>query len=105
MENKLILNLRLEVEDQKKILSLMGLVLRKLRQLEASNIKVEYFELRLHRLSQLSRNKEAYMKIDANHRTFTDSEVSSEWDEAILKPCERLRQRFLQSEKKVLAEA
>lgn len=102
MENKLILNLRLEVEDQKKILSLMGLVLRKLKQLEFSDIKVEYFELRLHRLSQLSRNKEAYMKIDANNRTFTDSEISSKWDEAIMNPCERLRQRFLGCEKEVL---
>jgi|GEM_PF-5132631 hypothetical protein len=95
MENKLILNLRLEVGDQKKIFPLMSVVIRKLKQLEVSGIEVEYFELRLRRLNQLSRNKEAYMKIDANNRTFTDSEVSSNWDEAIMNPCERIRQRFI----------
>lgn len=103
MENKLILNLRLELGDQKKIFSLMGVVLRKLKQLEGSGIKVEYFELRLHQLTQLSRNKEAYMKIDANNRTYTDSEVSSRWDDAIMNTCERLQQRFLSNKKEMLA--
>lgn len=103
MENKLILNLRLEVGDQKKIISLMGLVLKKLTQLEVSGIRVEYFELRLHRLSQMTRNKEAYMKIDANNRTFTDTEISSRWDDAILTPCDRLKQRFLSCGKEWMA--
>lgn len=105
MENRLILNLRLEVGDQKKIISLMGLVMKKLKQLEVSGIKVEYFELRLHRLSQMNRNKEAYMKIDANDRTYTDTEISSRWDDAILSPCDRIRQRFLNSAKGWIAQA
>lgn len=105
MENKLILNVHLEVGDQKKIISLMGLVLKKLKQLEVSGIKVEYFELRLRRLSQLNRNKEAYMKIDADNRTFTDSEISSRWDDAILTPCDRLRQRFLSFPREWMATA
>jgi len=99
MENKLILNLRLEVGDQRKIMSLTGLVLKKLKQLEVSGIRVEYFELRLRRLGQRSRDKEAYMKIDANDRTFTDTEISSRWDDAILSPCDRLKQRFLSAGK------
>lgn len=103
MENKLILNLRLEVGDQKKIFPLMSMVIRKLKQLEISGIEVEYFELRLRRLNQLSRNKEAYMKIDANNRTFTDSEVSSNWDEAIMNPCERIRQRFITGAERLAA--
>jgi hypothetical protein len=103
MENKLILNLRLEVGDQKKIFPLMSVVIRKLKQLEVSGIEVEYFELRLRRLNQLSRNKEAYMKIDANNRTFTDSEVSSNWDEAIMNPCERIRQRFITGAERLVA--
>lgn len=95
VENKIILNLRLEVEDQKKMFFLMDLVLKKIEQLEGSDIQVEYFELRLHRQSYQSPTKESYMKIDANNRTFTDSEIARHWDEAIVNPCERLRQRFL----------
>ena len=105
MENKLILNLRLEVGDHRKIISLTGLVLKKLKQLEVSGIQVEYFELRLRRLSQMSRNKEAYMKIDANDRTFTDTEISSRWADAILTPCDRLKQRFLKCEDEWVATA
>lgn len=95
MENKLILNLRLEVGNQKKMFTLMNLVLKKLKQLEGSHIEVEYFELRLHRLDASSTSKQSYMKIDANNMTFTDSEIANHWDDAILNPCERLRQRFL----------
>ena len=105
MENKLILNLRLEVGDHRKIISLTGLILKKLKQLDVSGIKVEYFELRLRRLGQHTRDKEAYMKIDANDRTFTDTEISSRWDDAILTPCDRLKQRFLSCGKEWAATA
>lgn len=95
MESKLILNLRLEIGDQKKTFSLMNLVFDEIKQLEGSNIRVEYFELRLRRLEGLPAGKESYMKIDANNATFTDSEISNHWDEAILNPCARLKERFL----------
>lgn len=105
MENKLILNLRLEVGDDRKTCSLMNLVFRKIKQLQISDIKVEYFELRLHRMGNASDNvdktdnKEAYMKIDANDRTFIDSEISASWETAVMNSCERLRQRFMSCDK------
>lgn len=106
MEKKFILNLRLEeVGDQKKMFALMQLILQKLKQLKLSDIEVEYFELRLHRINLLTSSKEAYLKIDANNRTFTDSEVAGRWEVAIRNVCERLHQRFLAGDKKILAEA
>lgn len=106
MEKKFIINLRLEeVGNQKKIFSLMHLVLKKLKQLQLSHIDVEYFELRLHRINLLSTSKEAYLKIDADHRTFTGSEVASQWDDAILKVCDRLQQDFINTENQMLLEA
>lgn len=96
MDNKLILNLRMEVGDPKMNISLMALVLRKLRQLREAGIEVEYFELRLQMVDQKAKQKAAYIKIDANDRTFIDSEVSSRWDKAILNPYERLKGRFLE---------
>lgn len=101
MGNKLILNLRLEVGDEWKTYSLMNLVFRKIKQLQTSDIKVEYFELRLHKMAHVAGSvdhaddKEAYMKIDANDRTFIDSEISRSWETAIVNSCERLRQRFM----------
>lgn len=106
MENKLILNLRLEeVEDQKKMFALMNLALKKLRQFRLSNIDVEYFELRLHRTNLLTPSKEAYLKIDADNRTFIGSETAGRWDDAVLNVCERLRQRFLFGDQAILLEA
>lgn len=105
MESKLILNLRLEVGDLQQRLSLMNLILEKIKELESSHINVEYFELRLHRQHPLSPRKEAYMKIDANNWTFTDSEIANRWDDAIINPCGRLRRRFLDCGQQVLATA
>jgi hypothetical protein len=99
MENKLILNLHLDVGDERKTCSLMNLVFRKIKQLQISDIKVEYFELRLRSMEDVPGKKEAYMKIDANDRTFIDSEISLSWESAIMNPCERIRQRFLRCAK------
>lgn len=95
MNSKLILNLHLEIGDVQKRLSLMNLILKKIKELEVARIDIEYFELRLRRQHPLSPRKEAYMKIDANNWTFTDSEISNRWHDAIVNPCERLRQRFM----------
>lgn len=96
MKEKLILNLRLEeVEGAKKMFSLMNLILRNLKQLKLAEIEVEYFELRLHQTPLVSSSKEAYIKIDANNRTFTGTETATRWEDAIHNLCEKLRSRIL----------
>ncbi|HLR38451.1 MAG TPA: hypothetical protein VK084_10410 [Chitinophagaceae bacterium] len=97
MENKMILNLRMEeVGNTEKIYSLIALVSEKLKQLEFSGIEVEYFELRLKQKDFFSTlAKEAYIKIDANNHTFTGNEVSNFWDDAVKNLCDKIKNQFL----------